>query len=210
MFTSGSALLRVVSVRSGGMVGGGGMSGDMGGGMTGVGWIDSAIDWILALPPWMSATLITAIVLLAAALCGWIIAKIYLSIRFPNPEKPQYLSPIQKVVVLVIGVVIVTMLMNSLLDTGESDMMVNGEGMEDPYGDMGDMGDPEGNMNPGDFDESGEGEESGKALPEGEAGNDTSADMGDSIQVNPGGNIQVNPGTAGGGAAVAVAEPRVG
>lgn len=225
MNVGGSTLLRVVM--SGGYYGGGGGAGGMDGmggmdeaGITGIGFIDSAINWVLALPGWLSALVIAAVILCTAAVCGWIIGRIYISIRYPNPEKPQYLSPLQKIIVIVVAVAVVSMLMNSLLETNEPDMMVDGDGFEDTYVVDPNMSVPEGAIEPGEGEESPEGEMEpgeGEDNPEGEMepseGEEPVTDEGDDIpatdnNTNSGGNVQINPGSGGSGGVVALPMPR--
>jgi hypothetical protein len=140
--TLSSALLRAVRIggmgmSAGGMVMGGGY--DMGGsgGVTGIGFIDSALDWVLNQPSWLSALIFTTVTVLVAFIAGKIIGRIYISIRYPNPDKPQYLSPKQKLIVLAAGAVILVSLMGAFMKEEASELPVDGSmdmdpGMMDP------------------------------------------------------------------------------
>ena len=79
-----------------------GMDPSMGGS---AGVIDTVKNWLAGLPLWASSLIMTAVVLIAAALVGMILGNMYSSIKYPNPEKQGALNPIVRIVfiVLIVG-----------------------------------------------------------------------------------------------------------
>lgn len=119
--------------------GGGGGGGDMGMDVTGaepitgIGFIDSAIQWIIDQPPAISALIFTVLIILLAMLVGRIIGKLYVSIRYPDPDKPQILTPLQKIGVIIVCCIIGYTMIRSLfgyLNAGNETGDLSGDGID--------------------------------------------------------------------------------
>lgn len=87
-----------------------------------------AVSQLLAgLPAWASALLVTVGVLIAAAVVGMIIGKMYASIRYPDPEKQGILSPKIKVLFLCILAACAFWLYSALTKQDDEVLPVGGE-----------------------------------------------------------------------------------
>ena len=76
-----------------------GMDASMG---EGSGLFDGIKNWLMGLPVWASSLIMTAVVVVAAALIGMIIGNMYSSVKYPNPEKQGALNPIVRIVFIVL------------------------------------------------------------------------------------------------------------
>lgn len=99
-----------VSVSYGGGYYGGGSSYDASGMMgESSGLLGTLNSMLSGLPGWLSITIKALLLLLVAALVGWLIGQIVGRVLFPNPEKPSFLNQKQKFIVL--GAIAVTFIM---------------------------------------------------------------------------------------------------
>ena len=136
------------------------------------------------LPLWLQGLIITLLVIIIAAIVGWIIGKMYASVKYPDPEKQSVIPPILKIVFLVVLIGCGAWLYSSL--TGPKDNTIPVDGMVD--GIEGEIG----------FDDPYDGKGESDEFPEGEIDqDDETAEEAPDVDANPGTsqNITVNPGT---------------
>ncbi len=82
----------------------------------------SGISGVLAgLPPWLFALLCTSAVLLAAAVAGHLLGRVYCAVRYPDPDKRPVLSTRQRFVFLGLLIAICAVLISAFSSlNGES------------------------------------------------------------------------------------------
>jgi len=72
------------------------------------------LSFMSTLPPWLSAIITIAALILLAWIAGIIVGKIYAGIRYPDPGKPSIFSAKQKVLFLGVAVAVIFLLFTTL------------------------------------------------------------------------------------------------
>ncbi len=77
------------------------------------------LSFMSTLPPWLSAIITIAGLILLAWIVGMILGKLYSGIKYPYPNKPSVFSAKQKVLFLGVAVAVVVLLFTTLLKPSE-------------------------------------------------------------------------------------------
>lgn len=99
----------------GGVPGGGAAAGEGGEGI---------LSFMSTLPPWLSAIITIAALILLAWIAGVIVGKIYAGIKYPDPGKPSIFSAKQKVLFLGVAVAVIFLLFTTLSKTNDPQDML--------------------------------------------------------------------------------------
>lgn len=89
--------------------------------------LNPVMQFYLSLPEWGQALVRTLLVILAAALIGMVLGKLYASVRYPDPEKTGALSPRMRVLFLVVLVLCGVWLYRTITRKDEPEEPLPGE-----------------------------------------------------------------------------------
>ena len=103
---------------------------DMMGGM-GEEKLNPLMQFYMSLPEWGQALARTLIVILAAALIGMVLGRLYASVRYPDPEKSSAISPKLRVLFLAVLLVCGFWLYRSMTKKDEPVEPVDGTGISE-------------------------------------------------------------------------------